>query len=245
MTASLGEFDHYIHQAIPAYTEKEVTGMQKSEIETLKLENSKLRQDMCEKEILMKRLTETLNEEKAKQKWQTESRQRRKHQSRQNVPLDTINRFAPLQNIQDEVLDKETKNYKEKETLQYRHLTPVYRKQNHRPNPVINHFPETDNPFCQQRTVPGNNRYSDTARNGKETFIVGTSMVMGIRMKEVNSQLRNSFAKLRPFPGATLKHVRYYIVLSLIDEIPDRIISHGGCKTKITKIQLQKRLQIK
>ena len=66
--ATLDEFEHYIHQAIPAYTEKEETGMLKSEIETLKEENSKLSHDVREKEILMKHLTETLNEEKAKQK---------------------------------------------------------------------------------------------------------------------------------------------------------------------------------
>ena len=36
---------------------------------------------MREKEILIKRLTETLAEEKAKQMWQTENRQTRKHQS--------------------------------------------------------------------------------------------------------------------------------------------------------------------
>ena len=64
-------------------------------------------------------------------------------------------------------------------------------------------------------------------RNGKETFIVGTRMVKG--MKEINSQLRNSFAKLRSFPGATFKHLKYYIAPSLIEEIPDRIILHGGC----------------
>ena len=68
LTATLDEFEHYIHQAIPAYTEKEETGMLKSEIETLKEENSKLSHDVREKEILMKHLTETLNEEKAKQK---------------------------------------------------------------------------------------------------------------------------------------------------------------------------------
>ena len=102
------------------------------------------------------------------------------------------------------MLDKEAKNYKEKETLQHRHQTPVYRKQNHRPNPVINHFPENDNLFWQQRTVPGSSKYSDTVRNGKKTFIVGTSTVKGIRMKHVNSQLRNSFAKLRSFPGGTI-----------------------------------------
>ena len=65
------------------------------------------------------------------------------------------------------MLDKEAKLYKEKETLQHRHQTPVYNKQNHRPNSVINHFPENDNFFWQQRTVPGNSKYSaqyETAR---------------------------------------------------------------------------------
>ena len=66
-------------------------------------------------------------------------------------------------------------------------------------------------------------------RNSKKMFIASTSMVKGIRMKEVNSQLRNSFANLRSFPGATLKHLKYYIIPSLIDETPDRIILHGGC----------------
>ena len=55
-------------------------------------------------------------------------------------------------------------------------------------------------------------------------------------MKEVNSQLRNSFAKLRSFLGATLKHLKYYIVPGLIDETPDRIILHGGCNDVNNKI---------
>ena len=36
LTTTLNEFENYIHQAIPAHTEKEETGMLKSEIETLK-----------------------------------------------------------------------------------------------------------------------------------------------------------------------------------------------------------------
>ena len=44
------------------------------------------------------------------------------------MPLQTKNRFDSLQNTQDEVLDKEAKNYREKETLQHRHQTPVYSK---------------------------------------------------------------------------------------------------------------------
>ena len=82
MTATLDDFEHYIHQAIPSYTEKEEIGILKSEIETLKEKNSKLKEGMYEKEISIKRLTETLNEEKTKQMWQTETRQTRKHQSR-------------------------------------------------------------------------------------------------------------------------------------------------------------------
>ena len=113
--------------------------------------------------------------------------------------------------------------------LQHRHQTPVYRKQTHQPKPVINHFPENDNHFWQQRTIPENRKYSDAVRKGKKTLVAGTRMVKGIKMKEVNSQLRNSFAKLRSFPGATLKHLKYYIVPSLIDETPYRIILHVGC----------------
>ena len=82
MTATLDDFEHYIHQAIPSYTEKEEIGILKSEIETLKEKNSKLKEGMYEKEISIKRLTETLNEEKTKQMWQTETRKTRKHQSR-------------------------------------------------------------------------------------------------------------------------------------------------------------------
>ena len=117
LTATIYEFERYIHQAIPAYTEKEEIGMLKSEIETLKEENSKLMHDICEKDILIKRLTETLKEERVKQKWQTVTRKTLKHQSRENIPLDTRNRFAPLQSTRDDVLDKEAKNCKEKEIL--------------------------------------------------------------------------------------------------------------------------------
>ena len=85
---------------------------------------------MSEEEIKIKLLTEVLNEEKAKEMWQTETRQ-----SPQNIILETRNRFAPIQNTQDEVWDKEANNNKENETLQHRHQTPV------------NHFPENDKHF--------------------------------------------------------------------------------------------------
>ena len=66
-------------------------------------------------------------------------------------------------------------------------------------------------------------------KNGKKKLIVGINMVKDIGMKEVNKILYNSFAKLRSFPRATLKHLKYYVVPSLIDETSNRIILHGRC----------------
>ena len=71
------------------------------------------------------------------------------------------------------------------ETLQHRHQTPVYSKQNHRTNPVINHFPENYNPFYQQKTVPRKRKFSDAVRNRKKTLIIGTSMIKGKRIKKL------------------------------------------------------------
>ena len=110
LTTTLDKFEQYIHQAFSAYTEKEQIRMLKNEIKILKEENSKLKYDMSEKKILLKSLTEILNEERVKQMWQTETQQTWKHQRRQNVPLEMRNWFVPLQNTQDEVLDKEVKN---------------------------------------------------------------------------------------------------------------------------------------
>ena len=45
---------------------------------------------------------------------------------------------------------------KKKKKSQYHHQISVENKQNHRPNLVINIFPENDNLFWQQKAVPGN-----------------------------------------------------------------------------------------
>ena len=79
------------------------------------------------------------------------------------------------------------------------------------------------------KTVPENGAYSDAVRNGKKTFKVGISTVKSINMKEINTQSDNLFAKRRSFPGATLKQLKNYVIPSLIDKTPDRIILHGGC----------------
>ena len=67
--------------------------------------------------------------------------------------------MVPLQNTKDEVLNKSKtikQQKKNKKKSQYHHQISVENKQNHRPNPIMNIFPETDNLFWQQKTVPGN-----------------------------------------------------------------------------------------
>ena len=199
MTTTLDEFEQYNHHKIPAYLGKEEVGMIGKEIETLKEENNQLNLELSKKKILTNSLTEKLNDKRIKKIWQTETR---KHQFRQCVSLETRNRFAPLQNNQDWLLDKEAKIYKEKEIFQNRHQMAVYSKQNHRPNSVINSFSGNDNSFWRQKTLLGNNKYSEAMRNGKKTFVLGT--------------------------GATLKHLNYYVVPSLVHKAPDKIILHGG-----------------
>ena len=60
-------------------------------------------------------------------------------------------------------------------------------------------------------------------------------MVKDIKKKDLNKQLNNSFAWLRLFPGATLKHLKHYVAPSLIDETPEKIILHGWCIDHIGK----------
>ena len=136
---------------------------------------------MYDKEILIKHLTETLNEEKAKQMpTNVKTRQTR------NINLDKIYHQKQETDLLHFKTLKMKCQIKSEELQRKRNITTpssnasIYNKQNHRPNPVTNHFPENDNSFWQQRTVPGNSKYSDAVRNGKKTFIVGTSMVKGM-----------------------------------------------------------------
>ena len=118
------------------------------------------------------------------------------------------------------------KHYKERHISQYCHQVLVYGKHNPGPYPVINSFPEKDNPFWKQKKVPGNSTYSEVVQNDKKNFMIAMTKVRDIRK---NKKFYNSFVKLRSFSGATLKHLKYYFVPPLIDKTPDRIIFYGRC----------------
>ena len=72
-------------------------------------------------------------------------------------------------------------------------------------------------------------------RYGKKTLIIRTSMVKDLRMKELNRCLTNSFAKLRSCPRAEFKQLSYYIVPSLVDETPNKILIYRECNNSCNK----------
>jgi len=54
-------------------------------------------------------------------------------------------------------------------------------------------------------------------------------MVKGIKMKFLNNQINGGFAKLRPFPGASIHQLNYYVTPTLLDDTPDTLILYAGC----------------
>jgi len=54
-------------------------------------------------------------------------------------------------------------------------------------------------------------------------------MVKGLKMKFINNQIDKAYAKLRPFPGATLRQLNYYVTPTLLYDSPDTVILHAGC----------------
>ena len=81
---------------------------------------------------------------------------------------------------------------------------------NRRPQVVINQYPENGHLLQKdkeklQRTVPENSLYSEIVRYGRKSFIVGTSMVKGLKVKDLNRNRKNTSVRVRPFSGATVK----------------------------------------
>ena len=54
-------------------------------------------------------------------------------------------------------------------------------------------------------------------------------MVKGLKMKVFNSHLNRSTARVRSFPGATIRQLKHYILPTLVDDKPNSVIIHGGC----------------
>lgn len=52
-------------------------------------------------------------------------------------------------------------------------------------------------------------------------------MVKKLKKKELNGNLKNTSARIRPSPGATVKEVNHYIISTLTDNKPNTTNIHG------------------
>ena len=79
-----------------------------------------------------------------------------------------------------------------------------------RPSPAVNEYPDRDLLHHQIKKattsiVPGNRDFNNAVRFSRKTYVLGTSMIKGIRRKEFNSKLNKCSTRFRPFIVATLK----------------------------------------
>ena len=97
------------------------------------------------------------------------------------------------------------------------------------PTPVINQFLERDTLGVSEQ---GKNLLlcsENLFRFGRKAYVLGTSMVKGIRRNEFNSCLKKCNTRLRPFIGATIKQMETYVKPIIQDNTPDVVILHIGC----------------
>ena len=102
-----------------------------------------------------------------------------------------------------------------------------------RPTPVVNQYPERDTLGINFKNhykivTPGNNNFNEVVRYGRKTYVLGTSMVKGIRRNEFNSHLRKCNTRFQQFIGATVKQMETYVQPIVCDDTPDAIILHIG-----------------
>ena len=76
-----------------------------------------------------------------------------------------------------------------------------------RPEVVIYPYPENQTVYPHKRIVPGTNCYGETLgdsqTNSRNINIFSDSIPNGIRIKQMNQQIKNCNARIHSFPGAT------------------------------------------
>ena len=152
-----------------------------------------------------------------------------------NLEEDTnirVSRFHPLQYPTEEVHNNNNSD-DDAEWMRNVHFAMPNRKKADqikqspkRPPIIVKENPENEGYFT--KTVPGNSTYSDITKEGKNTCIIGDSIVKGINMREFNKYVEHSTAIKRNFPGARTKQLMYYIEDILNEENLHRIIINVG-----------------
>ena len=87
-------------------------------------------------------------------------------------------------------------------------------KKTDRPEVVINQYPENQTVYPRKRIVPRTNSYNESLGNSQTSSrnikIFSDSISKGIRIKQMNKQIKNGNARIHSFPGANL--INYFII---------------------------------
>ena len=83
-------------------------------------------------------------------------------------------------------------------------------------------------------TVPGNSSYASISRNGPKILCYGDSHFNRIKAREIRRCVPHTLPMVRPFTGATTKHMHHHVLPTLEDESPDAVLIHAGTNN-ITK----------
>ena len=98
-------------------------------------------------------------------------------------------------------------------------LTDLSKSSKKRPNPVINQHSERESSFVTRSTENIN-------RN--KIKIICDSIPKGIRLREFNRNINNGNAKIKCFPGSTVKQLKHYSIPMLSEERPNTVVLHVG-----------------
>ena len=100
-----------------------------------------------------------------------------------------------------------------------------------RPSVVINKYPERQTDFSRPPVVPGTKLISEGSLHSKgqrDILIFTDSIPKGIRIRELNSFIKNGKTKMVSFPGATSKEILHYLDVHLANSSADAVILHVG-----------------
>ena len=100
-----------------------------------------------------------------------------------------------------------------------------------RPEVVINQYPENQTVYPRKSIVPGTNSYSESLgnsqTNSRNIKIFSDSIPKGIRIKQMNQQIKNGSARIHSFPEATSHQLLHYLDVNL-DKYTDTVVIYIG-----------------
>ena len=171
--------------------------------------------------------------------WHTVPGVPRKQQTFSPPALSYNNRFAPLSDFDINTIPSDERSIQQSTQPELNSWSPTDTpttspRKNFRPQVVINHEPENDNPHWR-RTVPGNNTFAGAVQNGRKIALFSDSICNRMNYAELNRKLRCRITK-KTFPGATTHDLsEFYMLPTLKNNTPDTVIIHIGANDLLNK----------